>query len=352
MSQTIPVRRGEELNLEVIKQYLLTDLENVPSDDLEVQQFPAGKSNLTYVIQCGKWEGVLRRPPFGPLPPKAHDMEREYELLKKLHSVYPLVPQPYSFCSDKEIIGAPFYIMERVKGITLDDEQVVANILTFKDRQHISQLMVDAMVDLHNVDYKKAGLENLGYPTGFLERQLKNWIGRYHKYKTEEIEVVDKIISWLNSHLPHPHEPTFIHNDFKINNVLVSEDLKRINAVLDWEMATIGDPLFDLGATLSYWIEENDSELIKSTLPSPTALPGFISRREFLESYAKRTGRDVTSFQFYLTLAYFKIAVAVQQIYYRYATGQTKDERFANYHHNAKNLMLHAEILTSQKNVE
>ena len=352
MSQTIPVRQGEELDLEVIKQYLLTHIENIPVDNLEVQQFPAGKSNLTYVIRCGNWEGVLRRPPFGPLPPKAHDMEREYEVLNKLHSTFPLVPKPYSFCSNPDIIGAPFYIMERVKGITFDDEQIAANILSYQDRHHISQLMVGAMVDLHQVDFKKAGLESLGYPTGFLERQLKNWIGRYHKYKTDEVDAVDKIIKWLNSHIPQQQEPSFIHNDFKINNVLISEDLKRINAVLDWEMATIGDPLFDLGATLSYWIEENDSELIKNTLPSPTALPGFISRREFLESYAKRTGRDVSSFQFYLTLAYFKIAVAVQQIYYRYATGQTKDERFANYHHNAKNLMLYAEILTNKKSVE
>ncbi len=351
MSQTIPVRKGEELNLGVIKQYLETHIENLPNGDLKVQQFPAGKSNLTYVIQCGNWEGVLRRPPFGPLPPKAHDMEREYEVLKKLHSVYPLVPKLYSYCSDKEFIGAPFYIMERVKGITLDDEQIADKILTYEDRQHISQLMVDAMVDLHRADYKKAGLEGLGYPTGFLERQLKNWIGRYHKYKTDEIEAVDKIIKWLNTHLPQPQEPAFIHNDFKVNNVLISEDLKRINAVLDWEMATIGDPLFDLGATLSYWIEGNDSELIKDTLPSPTSLPGFISRREFLERYAKRTGRDVSSFQFYLTLAYFKIAVAVQQIYYRYATGQTKDERFAHYNQNAKNLMLYAETLISQKNI-
>ena len=287
MSQTIPVRQGEELDLEVIKQYLLSNLEDFPNGNLEVQQFPAGKSNLTYVISCGNWEGVLRRPPFGPLPPKAHDMEREYEVLKKLHSALPLVPKPFSFCSNHEIIGAPFYIMERVKGITLDDGQSAANILSFQDRQHISQLMVDAIVALHDVDYKNAGLEGLGYPIGFLERQLKNWIGRYHKYKTDEIEAVDRIIKWLNTNIPRSQEPTFIHNDFKINNVLVSEDLTKINAVLDWEMATIGDPLFDLGATLSYWIEENDSELIQSTLPSPTALPGFISRREFLESYKK-----------------------------------------------------------------
>ena len=150
--------------------------------------------------------------------------------------------------------------------------------------------------------------------------------------------------------MPKPQEPTLIHNDYKINNVLFSTDFNKVNAILDWEMATIGDPLFDLGATLSYWVQEDDDELLKKSLPMPTAQKGYISRREFLQIYATKTGRDVSSFQFYLLLAYFKIAVAVQQIYYRYATGQTKDDRFKNSHQSAKNLILYAETLTRQKN--
>ncbi|WP_423802121.1 phosphotransferase family protein [Neobacillus sp. SAB-20_R2A] len=349
MSHTIPVRKGEELDYEAVRQFLVKNFEDIPNEHLEIQQFPAGKSNLTYVIRCGCWEAVLRRPPFGPLPPKAHDMKREYEVINKLYSGFPLVPKPYLYCSDKGVIGAPFYIMERVKGITLDDDPNKENDLNVIDKQHISYLMVDAIVDLHQVDYKKAGLENIGYPNSFIERQLKNWITRYQKYKTDDIAVVDKVINWLINHLPHSNEATLIHNDFKINNVLLSDDLKQINAILDWEMATIGDPLFDLGATLSYWLEENDSELIKESLIMPTAQKGFISRREFLERYAKKTGRDVSSFQFYMTLAFFKIAVAVQQMYYRYTLGHTKDERFANLNSNVKNIMLYAEIQANRK---
>ncbi|WP_077213262.1 phosphotransferase family protein [Bacillus dakarensis] len=351
MSQTIPVRKGEEIDVDVISKYLFSNLNDLPKNTLEIEQFSAGSSNLTYVIKCGEWQGVLRRPPFGPLPPKAHDMEREYEVLRKLSTVFPLVPKPYILCRDKEVIGAPFYIMERVEGVTLEDDPHAENNLTIEDKQHISNLMVDAMVELHNVDYKKAGLENIGYTNGFIERQLKNWVARNHKYKIEDIPEVDNIIKWLESHVPKPQQPTLIHNDFKINNVLFSDDLREVNAILDWEMATIGDPLFDLGTTLSYWFEENDSDLIKGSLRMPTAQPGFISRREFLDKYSKKTGRDVSSFKFYMILSYFKIAVAMLQIYYRYATGQTKDPRFKGAHKSAKNLMIYAESLVHNKDI-
>lgn len=350
MSQTIPVRLGEELDVEVIQKYLAENVKGFPNETIEVRQFPAGRSNLTYVIRSGDWKGVLRRPPFGPLPPKAHDMHREFEVLSKLNPIFPLTPKPYVFCSDEVVIGAPFYVMELVEGITLDNDPNSTNNLSIHDKQTISHLMVETMVEMHNVDYKKVSLDTIGYPIGFLERQVKSWVGRYYRYKTEDISAVDNIIKWLEANIPKPGEPTLIHNDYKINNVLFSNDLKKVNAILDWEMATIGDPLFDLGATLSYWIQENDDELLKSSLSMPSAQNGYISRREFLEMYATKTGRDVSSFQFYLLLAYFKIAVAVQQIYYRYATGQTNDERFKNSHQSAKNLIIYAERLTRQKN--
>lgn len=349
MSQTIPVRSGEELDLEIVKKYILSNIDGVPDEEINVRQFPAGRSNLTYTIQMGNWEAVLRRPPFGPLPLKAHDMEREYTVLNKLFPVFPLVPKPFIFCHDKDVIGAPFYIMERVKGMTVDVDTEENEKMTLEDRKHLSHLMVDAIVKLHKVDYKKVGLENIGYPEQFLERQLKNWIFRYQKAKVDEIELVDKIIKWLNDNIPQSQAPTLIHNDFKINNVLLSYGYKKINAILDWEMATIGDPLFDLGTTISYWLEEKDPDFVKDSLGQPSAQPGFISRREFLESYAIKTGRDVSSFQFYFVFAYFKIAVAVQQMYFRYHSGQTNDQRFAETNIRAKNLMTYAEMLTHEK---
>ncbi len=349
MDQTIPVRSGEELNLEQIRSYLSAQLEDFPDAPLTVRQFSAGRSNLTYLLTSGGWEGVLRRPPFGPLPTKAHDMSREFTVLTKLRSEFSLVPKPFVFCSDESVIGSPFYIMERVRGITLEDDPTVETGLTFEDKQEISEQMVDALAKLHAVNYERAGLSSIGYPDGFIERQLKNWIARYEKCKTEEVPSVERVVSWLEGHMPKKQAPTLIHNDFKINNVLLSENYRSIKAILDWEMATIGDPLFDLGATLSYWFEEGDPELLRSSIIMPTAQPGFFTRREFLELYAKKTGRDVSDFQFYIIFAYFKIGVAVQQMYYRYSSGQTDDPRFANTGISAKNLMQHAENLTYQK---
>lgn len=346
MSQTIPVRTGEELDQDSIKQFILTHIDVCQDSNLFIRQFPSGKSNLTYVIKMGDWEAVLRRPPFGPLPPKAHDMKREYELLNNLHPAFPLAPKPYVFCEDQDVIGSSFYLMELKQGNTINDELILGKNMTLEDKRRISYLLVDAMVDLHSVDYQQANLEKLGYPIGFLERTLKNWIKRYDKYKTEDIHVIGNLINWLETNIPQSQAPTLIHNDFKLNNVLLSENTTHLNGILDWEMATIGDPLFDLGATLSYWIEEGDPETVKESLPTTTAQPGFISRREFLESYAKKTGRDVSSFPFYIVLAYFKIAVTQQQIYYRFKSGNTNDSRFALFGKSVRNLMTHADHLT------
>ncbi|MEC1524976.1 phosphotransferase family protein [Neobacillus niacini] len=351
MNETIPIRQGEGIDQKSLKQFVLNQLSDIPDDNIEVRQFPSGKSNLTYEIRMGEWEAVLRRPPFGPLPPKAHDMKREYELLNNLYTCFPLAPKPYIYSDDKTIIGSPFYIMERKKGLTLNDDLIRKKNMTIQDKQLISQLMIDAIVELHNVDYKKAGLENFGYPQGFIERRLQNWINRYDRYKTDDIKVIDHLIKWLANNIPKPQEPTLIHHDFKLNNVLLSDDSKSITAILDWEMATIGDPLFDLAASLSYWVEVTDSDLLKNSLETTTAQAGFISRKEFLESYANKTNRDISSFNYYLALAYFKIAVTQQQIYYRYKTGATQDYRFAKFQDSVKNLIIYAEKLTQNKNL-
>lgn len=351
MNETIPIRQGEGIDQVSLKQFVLNHVSDIPDDNIEVRQFPSGKSNLTYKIRIGEWEAVLRRPPFGPLPPKAHDMKREYELLNNLYICFPLAPKPYIYSDDKTIIGSPFYIMERKKGQTINDDLIRKKNMTVQDKQLISYLMIDAIVNLHNVDYKKAGLENFGYPHGFIERRLQNWINRYERYKTDDIKVIDRLIKWLANNIPKSQEPTLIHHDFKLNNVLLSDDSQSITAILDWEMATIGDPLFDLAASLSYWVEERDSNLLKNSLETTTAQAGFISRKEFLERYANKTNRDISSFNYYLALAYFKIAVTQQQIYYRYKAGATKDHRFAKFQDSVKNLIIYAEELTHNKHL-
>jgi aminoglycoside phosphotransferase (APT) family kinase protein len=347
--ETIAVRDGEGFNHEVVRQYLEQHIAGIPTLPMEVRQFPSGASNLTYLIKIGDWEAVMRRPPFGPLPKKAHDMQRESKLISLLHPVFPPVPKIYFFCENESVIGAPFYVMERKKGLVLDGEFPPGRDFTEQDCRQISFLMVDTLAQLHSVDYKQAGLNEFGHPDGFLERQVNGWIKRYHNSKTEEIQVFDRISAWLQNHIPKSAEATVIHNDYKLNNMLFSNDLKTVSAVLDWEMAAIADPIFDLGVTLGYWVEKNDSELLQNGLPTLTSRPGFISRSEFIERYVQKTNRDVSSLHFHLTFAYFKLAIVLQQIHYRWKMGQTKDERFASFNQTAKNLLTYSNEFSARK---
>jgi len=350
LEETIAVRRGEDFDREAVRRYLLEHVEGVPADlPMEVRQFPSGASNLTYLIRIGDWEAVMRRPPFGPLPPKAHDMKRESQLLMRLHPVFPLVPKPYVFCEDESVIGAPFYVMERKKGVVLDRQFPPGFAVNEAVCRQISYAVVDTLVQLHQVDYREAGLEEFGRPEGFLERQVRGWIGRYERVRTEEIPVVDRVSRWLLDHLPVSQSTTIVHNDFKLNNMLMSQDLSQVVAVLDWEMATIGDPLFDLGVTLGYWVLADDPELLKQGLPTITTTPGFIRREEFIERYAQKTGRDVSNIDYYLTFAHFKLAVVLQQIYYRWKIGKTQDERFASFGEMVRNLMMYAAELVERQ---
>ena len=347
MSETIEIREGEEFDLEAAERYLRAHVEDVPEGELEVSQFPSGASNLTYLIEVGDWEGVLRRPPLGPVPPKAHDMGRESGILAGLNAVYPLAPKPYFFCEDESVIGAPFYVMERRKGIVLDD--------TFPDGvepdeelcRGISRTLVDTLVELHAVDVREAGLEELGKPEGFLRRQTEGWISRYEKAKTDEIEEVAPLTDWLARGIPESPPPAVIHNDYKLNNlVLDTEDLTSVRAVLDWEMATVGDPLFDLAVSLSYWIEPGDPDELKAVMPTVTVTPGFMTRKELIDRYERESGRDLSEMHWYVVFGYFKLAGILQQIYARYMNGQTTDERFATFGERVRTLILHAENLS------
>ncbi|MBM4761813.1 phosphotransferase [Bacillus sp. B15-48] len=333
-----------------MRNYLAENLPDFPNEELKVEQFNTGFSNLTYFIRSGDWEAVMRRPPAGPLPPKAHDMKRESDLLSRLHPVFPLVPKPYLFCEDTEVIGVPFYVMERKQGVVLNDKFPTGFTATNELRIGISNEVVDALAKLHTVDYEKVDLAKFGRPNGFIERQVQGWTNRYMKYKTDDILYVDELAKWLNSNIPESQYASLIHNDYKLNNMLFSPDFTKVEAILDWEIATVADPFFDLGGALAYWLEPDDPDYLKESLPTVTTEPGFLKRSEFIQKYAIQTGFEIPPMNFYIAFMYFKLAVALQQIYYRFKVGQTDDQRFAGFIVRVRNLMRSAyEVAQTEK---
>ena len=347
MSETIKVREGEGFDPEAVEGVLREKIDGLPEGKLEVEQFPSGASNLTYLLRIGDWEGVLRRPPLGPIPPKAHDMGRESGILSKLNAAYPLAPKPYFFTDDEGIIGAPFYVMERRTGVVLDDSFPEGVEPDEGLCRGISRTVVDTLVELHAVDPDGAGLGDLGRPEGFLVRQTEGWIGRYDKAKTDEIDEVGPLTDWLAANVPESPSPTVIHNDYKLNNLVLNpDDLTDVRAVLDWEMTTVGDPLFDLAVSLSYWTEPGDPDDLKAVMPTVTSTPGFMTRRELIDLYAEESGRDLSEMHWYVVFGYFKLAGILQQIFARWKNGQTQDERFATFGDRVRTLILHAETLS------
>lgn len=347
---TIPPRKGEELPRQRLQDFLQKEIPDLPEGRLEIRQFPAGLSNLTYALRIGDWEAVLRRPPIGPVAPKAHDMKREYNVLRKISAVFPLAPKPYVYSDDRSVIGSEFFIMERRYGVQVDKGLPEGWALSNDEKRKISRTMVDTLAELHNIDVENKRFAEIGHPEGFMERQVHGWIKRYERAKTEEIPGVRTVQKWLVDHLPAPQKPTLIHYDFKLNNVLFSpEDPSRLVGVFDWEMATIGDPLADLGVTLSYWTEADDPDVLKQGHGKPqiTTEPGFYSRDEWVERYARKTRRDVTFIDYYLTFAYFKLAVICQQIYARWKRGQTADVRFCHLDRFVRGLIEHTRFRIS-----
>lgn len=347
---TIPVRKGEELNKEKLDSFLIETIEGIdPDAPLEIEQFPAGASNLTYQIRKGEWEAVLRRPPLGPVAPKAHDMGREYTILKAIHPFFKQAPKAYYYTDNTDIVGSPFLLMERKYGYVIDTAFPEGVTPTEQLARHISEKMVDTLVQLHAIDYRKTDLKKIVKPEGFIERQVKGWIDRYERSKTEEIKGVDELTKWLASRIPSSPSPTVIHYDFKLNNTMFDFSFENVVGLFDWEMTTVGDPLADLGVMLGYWLEKDDPEELKTHRSTVTTLPGFMTREEIIEAYAKKSGRDVSNIQFYLTFAYFKNAVIAQQIYYRYKRRQTQDERFATFNQHTYNLIQQARWTASKK---
>lgn len=337
-SDVTPVRVGEELDVARLSEYLRDKIEGVTSG-VEVQQFPFGHSNLTYLLITNKGEYVLRRGPLGPVAPKAHDMAREYHVLQAVHPYFPEAPNVIHLCEDMGVIGAVFYIMERRRGTILRD-RIPEQVRRVPDHPRlISEALIDCMVDMHSVDVHSSGLISLGKPEGFLHRQVSGWTDRWQRAKTEHVPEMEAISQWLVQELPRSGPVTLVHNDYKLDNVMLSSDKPfRVEAVLDWEMATIGDPLVDVGLTLCYWSWAAAPQLGIYGVPALTARPGWYTREQFLSRYAERTGRDLTNILFYEVLGIFKLAVILQQIYFRFHRGQTSDARFGDFNQRVKAL--------------
>ena len=361
---TAPIRSGEELDLDSLEKHLrerLPDLikgQNIEGSRIQVEQFPGGHSNLTYLVRFGQQEFVLRRPPFGPVAPTAHDMPREYRLLAAIHPFFPLAPEPYLLCEDTSVIGVPFYLMERRRGLVIrrDIPKEIGDDLELRHR--VSLAMVDTLAALHAVDIYSSGLVKIGKPVGFVTRQLKGWSDRWLRSKTSEVPEIDEVIRWLGLRMPPEPDPdegrpaSLVHNDFKLDNVMLDpEDPARIVAILDWEMCTVGDPLIDLGIFLCYWAKREDPEARRESISPVTTEPGWMSREEITQRYAEKTGRDVSNIAFYETFALFKVAVVLQQIYFRYVRGQTHDERFKDFDRRVAGLARAALELAQQSKI-
>jgi len=347
------VRRGEELDLAALARHLrqhlpAAGLQVADDAELAVEQFPSGWSNLTYLLRFGPHELVLRRPPFGNRVASAHDMAREHRVLAALAPLWPRAPRPYLLCQDEAVIGAPFFVMQRVRGVILRRDAPAGLDLSAERARRLSESLVDGLAELHALDWRAAGLAGLGRPEGYARRQVEGWVERYRRARTDPHPDLESAAHRLADAVPAETATALVHNDYKYDNLVLDPEIftseasesaeetgvddrggSPIRAVLDWEMATLGDPMFDLGTTLGYWVEAADPPALRGFALGPTAVAGSLSRRQLAERYAARTGADLGDLAYYHAFGLFKIAVIVQQIYARWRAGQTRDPRFA-----------------------
>ncbi len=323
------LRDGEGFDAQKVEAFLKEAMAGLRGP-MRVQQFRGGYSNLTYLITMGDRELVLRRPPFGRKAKTAHDMGREYGILKALHPVFPYCPEPLVYTEDMSIMGTPFYVMERLRGVILRRDLPRGLSFTPEQAREICERLLDVHVELHAVDFKEIGLEEFGKPEGYIKRQVVGWSDRYRAAHTDDAPDFKEVMAWILEKMPEDTEkPTIIHNDYKFDNVVLDQqDPMRIIGVLDWEMATIGDPLMDLGNSLAYWVQRDDPPEMEAIRVIPTNMEGALTREEIVTRYAEKSGRSTENYDFYYCFGLFRLAVIAQQIYYRYYHGQTKDERF------------------------
>ena len=328
-AELIEPRPGEDLATDRLEPYLRAQLPDT-GGAFTLRQFGGGHANLTYLIRFGETEYVLRRPPLGPVALSAHDMKREHQVLATLPDIFPLAPRSFVYCGDAAIIGAEFHVMERRRGevIRSDLPDRVKGDAALARR--IGNMLVDTLAALHMADPASAGLGDLGRPEGYVERQLAGWTKRWHAAKDKDLPRVEAMIAWLSRRVPAAPAVTLLHNDYKLDNLIVAaDDPARAVAVLDWDMCTRGDPLMDLGYMLNYWSEAGDDPAWRAAAFMPTWHPGFATRAEAVERYAEATGFALDDVRWYHVFGVFKLTVVIQQIYIRYLRGQTEDRRFA-----------------------
>jgi aminoglycoside phosphotransferase (APT) family kinase protein len=328
------VRKGEELDVAKVDAFIkahLPGLTGIP----EIRQFAGGASNLTYLLRYPDRDLILRRPPFGHKAKSAHDMLREARIMNALKPVYRYVPTVVAVCGDSAVMEADFYVMERINGIILRQDLPEGLNLGVEDTRKLCLNVIDRMIELHRVDYQAAGLDSLGKGEGYVRRQIEGWIDRYRQARTGDVGDFEAVMAWLKDKMPARDVATcLIHNDFRFDNVVLDPaNPFEVIGVLDWEMATLGDPLMDLGNTLAYWVQADDDALFQQVRRQPTHLPGMLTRQEVIEYYGSKTGYRVDNFDFYALYGLFRLAVIVQQIYYRYFHGQTRNPAFAGFGH-------------------
>jgi aminoglycoside phosphotransferase (APT) family kinase protein len=327
LDQAKAIRTGEELDIEMLTPFLKDTIPNFGTI-ATISQFPGGFSNLTYLIETDTQAYILRRPPHGASAKGGHDMGREYRVLSLLKQAgYTKIPTPLSIEESGAILGTPFYIMERLSGVILRPKDAQNAALTDETMRHMSKRLIDGLAELHTLDIETTGLIQLGKPEGYVQRQVEGWIDRYHKAQTDDVFNMELAADWMLKNMPLPQKPAFLHNDYKYDNVVWNPEMTQIIGVLDWEMSTVGDPLMDFGAALAWWSELGDGDFSK--MMNLTWLEGNLNRRQAIDRYAEKTGRDLSDILFYYVFGLYKNAVIGQQIYARWKKGLTQDARFS-----------------------
>lgn len=321
--------RGEDaFDVDAVSAWLRDNASGKFAGAPEVRQFAGGASNLTYLLRYPDRDLVLRRPPAGAKPSSGHDMVREYRIQSLLAPVYPHVPIMVGLCTDPSVLGSDFYVMERVEGTVLRSAPP-----TPPDPEHTRELclrVIDLLIELHGVDPAASGLDDFGRGAGYVARQVAGWTKRYAAARTGNVPDLARVTRWLADHQPADVASAVIHGDFRLDNVVLGDDL-RPRAVLDWELATVGDPLMDLGSSLAYWVQADDHPMLQATKRQPSDLPGMLTRREIVDYYGERTGLPTDNWRFYEVFGLFRLAVIAQQIYYRFHHGQTTNPAFEHF---------------------
>lgn len=326
------VRTGEELDVASIDAFLKAGDPTLTGTP-EVRQFAGGASNLTYLLSYPGRDLILRRPPFGHKAKSAHDMVREARVMQALRPVYPYVPAVAAVCQDQGVLGCDFYVMERIRGIIPRQDLPPGLSLTPDETRRLCLSVIDRLIELHSIDPAAAGLGDLGRGEGYVRRQIEGWSERYRAVRTADAADFETVMAWLAERMPAGESAIrVIHNDFRFDNVVLDpENPMSVIGVLDWEMATLGDPLMDLGNSLAYWVQADDDPTFLALRRQPTHLPGMLTRAEVVAYYGERTGLATGAMDFYLVYGLFRLAVIVQQIYYRFAQGHTTNPQFAGF---------------------